>query len=65
MTLSDDARLYFTNSKLGAENQGRIKDGNGKNNLSASLSRKMANLPEISRFGAFGKEGPEKEREPR
>jgi hypothetical protein len=50
---------------LGAENQGRIKDGNGKNNLSASLSRKTANLPEISRFGALGKEGPEKEREPR
>ena len=65
MTLSDDARLYFTNSKLGAENQGRIKDGNGKNNLSASLSRRAASLPKIPRFGALGKEETGKEREPR
>jgi hypothetical protein len=63
--LSCDYCLYFTDSKLGAENQRRVKDGNSKNNLSASLSRKTANLPEISRFGAFGKEGTEKEREPR
>jgi hypothetical protein len=61
--LSCDYCLYFTNSKSGAENQGGVKDGNGKNNLSASLSRKAASLPEISRFGAFGKEGTKGERE--
>lgn len=65
MTLSDDARLYFTNSKLGAENQRRVKDGNSKNNLSASLSRRAASLLEIPRFGALGKEETGEEREPR